>query len=170
VNVGAMIDRDAQTFRKLKRVVIMGGAVDRGYGDPYGPPTPPQPEWNIKNDIVSAQKLFSSGVPLYVMPLDSTQLKLDEVKREFLFRQSTPLTDSLTLLYHLWGQQTPTLFDPMTIAFIDDPMLCPVQTINILIDEKGMMRRGSGAPNAQVCLKSDPEKFFRFYLGRVAAR
>jgi inosine-uridine nucleoside N-ribohydrolase len=170
VNVGAMIDRDAQTFRKLKRVVIMGGAVDRGYGDPYGPPTPPQPEWNIKNDIVSAQKLFSSGVPLYVMPLDSTQLKLDEVKREFLFRQSTPLTDSLTLLYHLWGQQTPTLFDPMTIAFIDDPMLCPVQPINIVIDEKGMMRRGSGAPNAQVCLKSDPEKFFRFYLGRVAAR
>ncbi|HEY4054514.1 MAG TPA: nucleoside hydrolase [Terriglobales bacterium] len=170
VNVGAMIDRDAQTFRKLKRVVIMGGAVDRGYGDPYGPPTPPQPEWNIKNDIVSAQKLFSSGVPLYVMPLDSTQLKLDEVKREFLFRQSTPLTDSLTLLYHLWGQQTPTLFDPMTVAFIDDPMLCPVQPINIVIDEKGMMRRGSGAPNAQVCLKSDPEKFFRFYLGRVAAR
>src|SRR4051812_31651749 len=66
VNVGAMIDKEARTFRKLKRVVIMGGSVDRGYGDPYGPATPPEPEWNIKNDIPSAQKLFSSGVPLYV--------------------------------------------------------------------------------------------------------
>src|SRR5258706_3843435 len=64
VNVGALIDRDAVTFRKLKRVVIMGGSVDRGYGDPYAPPTPPQPEWNILNDIPAAQKLFGSGVPL----------------------------------------------------------------------------------------------------------
>jgi purine nucleosidase len=170
VNVGAMIDRDAPTFRKLKRVVIMGGSVDRGYGDPYAAPVPPEPEWNIKNDIPSAQKLFASGVSLYVMPLDSTQLKLDEVKREFLFRQGTPLTDALTILYHQWGQQTPTLFDPMTIAFIDDPALCPVQPMNLVVDEKGMTRRGSGAPNAQVCLKSDPERFFRFYLERVAAR
>jgi inosine-uridine nucleoside N-ribohydrolase len=170
VNVGAIIDRDPQTFRKLKRVVIMGGAVDRGYGDPYAAPTPPQPEWNILNDIRSAQKLFASGVPLYVMPLDSTQLKLDEVKRAFLFRQGTPLTDALAILYHQWGEQTPTLFDPMTIAFIDDPDLCPVQPMNVVVDEKGMTRRGSGAPNAQVCLKSDPEKFFEFYLTRVATR
>jgi inosine-uridine nucleoside N-ribohydrolase len=163
-----MLDRDAQTFRKLKRVVIMGGSVGRGYGDPYAAPTPPEPEWNIKNDVASAQKLFASGVPLYVMPLDSTQLKLDEVKREFLFRQGTPLTDALTILYHQWGQQTPTLFDPMTIAFIDNPSLCRVQPMSIVVDEKGMTKRGPGAPNAQVCLKSDPEVFFQFYLGRVA--
>jgi len=170
LNVGAVIDRDSEAFRKLKRVVIMGGSVDRGYGDPYGPPTPPEPEWNIKNDVHSAQKLFASGVPLFVMPLDSTLLKLDEVRREFLFRQGTPLTDALTILYHQWGQQTPTLFDPMTIAFIDDPTLCPVQPMNIRVDDRGMTLRGPGAPNAQVCLKSDPEAFFRFYLGRVGGR
>jgi inosine-uridine nucleoside N-ribohydrolase len=169
MNIGALIDKDPQTLRKLKRVVIMGGSVDRGYGNPYAPPTPPQPEWNILNDVAAAQKLFASGVPLYVMPLDSTQLKLDEVRREYLFRQSTLLTDQLTLLYHLWGQQTPTLFDPMTIAFIDDPGLCPVQPMDIIVDERGMTKRGSGAPNTQVCLKSDPEAFFRFYLDRVAA-
>ncbi|PYV84944.1 MAG: nucleoside hydrolase [Acidobacteria bacterium] len=170
VNVGAMIDKDQQIFRKLKRVVIMGGSIDRGYGDPYGPPTPAEPEWNIKNDPPAAQKLFASGVTVFVMPLDSTQLKLDEVRREFLFRQGTPLTDALTILYHQWGQQTPTLYDPMTIAFVDDPALCPVQPMNIVVDEKGVTNRGSGAPNAQVCLKSDPQAFFKFYLGRVAAK
>jgi inosine-uridine nucleoside N-ribohydrolase len=167
MNVGAIIDRDAQTFRKLKRVVMMGGSIDRGYeADPYSPPNPPEPEWNIKNDVVSAQKLFSSGVPIFMMPLDSTELKMDEVKRGFLFRQGTPLTDTLAILYHQRGQQTPTLFDPMTIAFIDDPTLCPVQPMNIHVDDRGMTLRGPGEPNAQVCLKSDPEAFFRFYLSR----
>jgi inosine-uridine nucleoside N-ribohydrolase len=80
------------------------------------------------------------------------------------------MTDTLAILYHQWGQQTPSLFDPMTIAFIDDPSLCPVQPMNIRVDDRGMTLRGPGAPNAQVCLKSDPEAFFRFYLGRMAAR
>ncbi len=175
MNVGAAIDKDLATFRKLKRVILMGGAIRRGYGDlGFGPPTPPQPEWNILNDIPSAQKLFASGVPLFVMPLDATQLKLDEVKRAFLFSQGTPLTDALTLLYHQWGQQTPTLFDPMTIAFLVNPALCPVQPMHIRVDDKGFTRPDPGPPNApnppnaQVCLDSSPDAFFRFLLPRLA--
>ena len=171
MNVGAAIDKDPATFRKLKRVVLMGGSVRRGYGDMgYTAPVPPMPEWNILNDIPSAQKLFTSGVPLFVMPLDSTQLKLDEVKRAFLFTQGTPVTDQLTVLYHLWGQQTPTLFDPMTIAYVLRPEICPVQPLHLRIDEKGFTREEPGAPNAQVCLDSNSEDFFKFYLRRVASR
>lgn len=171
MNVGAAIGRDAATFRKLKRVVMMGGSVRRGYGDlGYTTPVPPMPEWNILNDVASAQKLFAAGVPLYVMPLDSTQLKLDEVKREFLFSQGTPVTDALTVLYHLWGQQTPTLFDPMTVAFVLKPELCPVQPMHIRIDEQGFTREEPGQANAQVCLESNAEEFFRLYLKRLAAR
>jgi inosine-uridine nucleoside N-ribohydrolase len=170
VNVGAAIDKDPATFRQLKRVILMGGSVMRGYGDlGFGPATPPQPEWNILNDIPSAQKLFAAGVPLFVMPLDSTQLKMDEVKRAYLFSQGTPITDALTLLYHQWGQETPTLFDPMTIAFLVNPTLCPVQAMQIRVDEKGFTRPEPGSPNAQVCLNSNPDAFFRFYLSRVAA-
>jgi purine nucleosidase len=171
MNVGAAIDKDAATFRKLKRVVLMGGSVRRGYGDMgYTASVPPMPEWNILNDIPSAQKLFTSGVPLFVMPLDSTQLKLDEVKRAFLFTQATAVTDQLTILYHLWGQPTPTLFDPMTIAYVLRPDLCPVQPLHIRIDERGFTREEPGSPNAQVCLDSNSEDFFKFYLKRVASR
>ncbi|MGA8149916.1 MAG: nucleoside hydrolase [Terriglobales bacterium] len=169
MNVGAAIDKDAVTFGKLKRVVLMGGSVKRGYGDlGYSAPRGPQPEWNILNDIPSAQKLFASGVPLAMMPLDSTQLKLDEVKRAFLFSQGTAITDALTVLYHLWGQQTPTLFDPMTIAYLVNPGLCPVQPMHIRVDEQGFTRAEAGPPNADVCLDSNPDEFFRFYLKRVA--
>jgi inosine-uridine nucleoside N-ribohydrolase len=169
MNVGAAIDKDAATFRKLKRVVLMGGCIKRGYGDlGYTAAVEPMPEWNILNDIPSAQKLFAAGVPVFVMPLDSTQLKMDEVKRAFLFSQGAPITDALTLLYHEWGQETPTLFDPMTIAFVLNPALCPVQPMRIRVDEKGFTRVEAGTANAQVCLDSNAEDFFRFYLKRVA--
>lgn len=170
MNLGALIDKDPQTFLKLKRVVIMGGSIKCGYGElwfctAHGPDA----EWNIINDIPAAQKLFLSGVPLYVMPLDSTQLKFDEVKRAFLFKQGTPLTDALTLLYHERGQQTPTLFDPMTLAYILNPQICPVEPMHIRVDDKGFTRAEPGAPNAQVCMHSDSDAFFHLLIGRLVA-
>jgi len=52
MNVGAAIDKDAATFRKLKRVVLMGGSIRRGYGDlGYTAPVPAMPEWNVLNDV-----------------------------------------------------------------------------------------------------------------------
>lgn len=170
MNLGALIDKDSEAFLKLKRVVMMGGSIECGYGDlwfctAHGPDA----EWNIINDIPSARKLFLSGVPLYVMPLDSTQLKLDEVKRAFLFRQGTPLTDALTLLYHEWGQQTPTLFDPVTVAYILNPKICPVRPMHIRVDDKGFTRSEPGPPNVQVCMRSDADAFFRIQIGRLAA-
>jgi len=170
MNVGALIDKNPQTFLKLKRVVMMGGSIKCGYGElwfctAHGPDA----EWNIINDIPSAKKLFLSGVPLYVMPLDSTQLKFDEVKRAFLFKQGTPLTDALTLLYHQWGQPTPTLFDPMTLAYILNPQICPVEPMHIRVDDKGFTRPEPGAANAQVCMHSDSDAFFHLLIGRLAA-
>jgi purine nucleosidase len=167
-NVGAAIDRDAATFRKLKRVVLMGGSIRKGYGDVgYEPDRGPQREYNIYSDVSAAQKLFGSGVPIFMMPLDSTQLKLDEQKRALLFRQGTPLTDALTLLYHEWGQQTPTLFDAMAVAYVIEPELCPVQALHISVEADGNTRSGPGAANASACLASDSEQFFRFLMPRL---
>src|SRR6184192_3703592 len=51
MNVGAAIDKDPATFRKLKRVILMGGSIKRGYGDlGFSRPHGPDAEWNIKND------------------------------------------------------------------------------------------------------------------------
>jgi inosine-uridine nucleoside N-ribohydrolase len=168
-NVGAAIERDPATFRKLKRVVIMGGSIRKHYDDlGYTPDRGPEPEYNIYCDVAASQKLFTSGVPLYVMPLDSTQLKLDETKRALLFRQSTSLTDALTLLYHQWGQQTPTLFDAMAVAYVIEPKLCPTQPLHIVVDAKGTTLADTSAPaNANACLASDSDDFFRFLLPRL---
>jgi purine nucleosidase len=170
-NIGAMIDRDPAAFRKLKRVVLMGGSIHRGYGDlGYEPNKGPEPEWNIRADIGSARKLFASGVPIFMMPLDATDLKLDEVKRQLLFKHGSRLTDQLAILYPQWGAQTPTLFDPMTIAYAVDPSLCPTTPMHLRIDDRGMTIPAEGEPNAQVCLNSSSDDFFRFYLRRLLAR
>jgi purine nucleosidase len=172
-NVGAAIDKDAAGFRKFKRVVIMGGSIWRGYGDlGYGPDRGPQAEYNIYSDIAAAQKLFTSGVPIFMMPLDSTQLMLDEVKRAWLFSAGTPVTNALAALIYQWGQgqRTPTLFDVMAVAFAVNPSLCPVEPLHITVDEKGFTRPTAEAPNASACLASDSEQFFRFVLPRLAAR
>ena len=62
----------------------------------------------------------------------------------------------------------------MTIAFLVKPSLCPVQPMHIRVDEKGFTRSDPGPPNAnsfnaQVCLDSSPDAFFRFFLNRLAA-
>lgn len=167
-NIGAAIGRDLAAFRKLNRVVLMGGSVRKGYGDlGFFADRGPEAEYNIHTDVPAAQKLFRSGVPIFMMPLDSTQLKLDEVKRAILFSQGTPLTDALTLLYQEWGQQTPTLFDVMAVAYVLNPDLCPVTPMHIDVTDDGFTREIPGAPNASVCLASDSDRFFRFVLPRL---
>ena len=174
-NVGAMITKDPAAFRLLKKVVIMGGSI-RDLTDPYGvaPPIAPHPEWNIKNDIAGAQKLFASGVPLQVLPLDSTaNLKMHEVARTALFAHGSMVTNILAGLYYEWSQYTrsptPTLYDPMTLASMLEPSLCPLTPMHITVDDAGNTKETPGAPNAQVCLHSDADAFLHFYVRRVTA-
>lgn len=172
-NVQAAIEKDAATFRKLKRVVIMGGSIDRGYDTANDKHRPPDAEWNINRDPAGLRALLASGVPVFVMPLDSTQIHLEAAEREKIFAFGSPLTDQLTLLYHQWmaGSDghwaTPTLFDPVAVTYAIRPELCPAEPIHIDVDEKGFTRRGAGAPNAQVCLKSDEKGFLELLLKRL---
>ncbi len=171
-NVGALIERDPATFRKLKRVVMMGGSIRQGYGDlGYLPNKGPSAEYNIAMDIPAAKALFASGVPIEMMPLDSTQLKLDEVLRGILFGQKTATTGALEELYQEWagypGNVTPTLYDAMAVAVVMDPALCPVTAMRVRVDDAGFTRVEDGPPNAKVCLHSDADQFFHFYLPQV---
>ena len=61
---------------------MMGGSVRAGYRkSQYVPARPADKEYNIVSDIAGAQALFKAGVPIVMLPLDSTQIRLDEVER-----------------------------------------------------------------------------------------
>lgn len=173
-NIEAAIKRDPATFRKLKRVVMMGGSIYRGYDGRNGERRPPDAEWNINRDPAGAQALLASGVPIFMMPLDSTQVHLETMEREQIFAHGSPLTDQLTLLYHEWRAgsdghpDAPTLFDPVAVTYAIRPDQCPATPLRLEVDDKGFTRPVEGTPNAQVCLKSDEKGFLDLLLGRLA--
>jgi purine nucleosidase len=166
-NVGALIAKDPQTFRKLKRVVLMGGSIALGYGNK----SEPDAEWNIVNDIAAAKALFGSGVPLYVMPLDSTEVPLGAARQAELFGKKTGMTKALEELTAEWSSAThsksPLLFDAVAAAYAVKPKICPTTAMRIEVDDKGFTRRVSGAANANVCLDSKTDPFFALFLSRV---
>ena len=166
-NVRALIAKDPQTFRKLKRVVLMGGSVEHGY-DTH---KQPDAEWNIVNDIPGAQALFTSGVPLYVMPLDSTQIVLDPPHSAALSGKNTAMTKALDELTAEWRANSkrdlPVLFDVVAAVFTVAPETCPTTKMRIVVDQAGFTRKVDGLANAQVCLEASTTAFMDIFLGRT---
>jgi inosine-uridine nucleoside N-ribohydrolase len=166
--VGALIRRDPEVFRRLREVVVMGGAVVHGYGGGA-----PVAEYNVKCDPEGLRLLLASGVKTRIMPVDSTEIALGEKDRNALFAEGTPLTDALTLLYHQWAQNnawgtTPTLFDVVPVAAVLDPSLCPTSPMRLVVDPSGVTRRVSGVPNAEVCLHADPRAIVQLLESRLS--
>jgi inosine-uridine nucleoside N-ribohydrolase len=173
-NVGAAIDRDPAGFRLFNRVVLMGGSIHCGYGNPRAtPPPPPEPEYNIASDPAAARKLLASGVPIFMMPLDSTQWKLDDGKLAEVAVRSTPATDALLVLTTEWQlathQHTPTLYDAMAVTYALRPEICPTTPLRLQVDDKGWTRVIEGQVNAHACLKANGDAFFHLMLPRLAA-
>ncbi len=165
-NIAALLQKDPAIAKKISRIVLMGGSINHGYGDD---PTPVA-EYNIAADPAAAQKVFSSGVHILMVPLDVTaMLQLHAADRHRVFTHLTPVTDALAILYNLWNQRTPTLFDPMAVAMVIDPALCQTQPLDVQVDANGFTHVvDNKPPNATVALHTGPKNFFDFYLGRVA--
>jgi inosine-uridine nucleoside N-ribohydrolase len=165
-NVAALLKTDPWVAKKIKRIVLMGGSIARG----YAPGSKAEPEWNIKSNPAAARAVFSSGIPILMAPLDVTaMLQLEAAARNRIFNHGTPVASALAVLYHLWNKETPTLFDPMAVALLIKPDLCETEQLAVEVDAEGSTLVVKGKPaNATVGMRTDPAKFFEFYLSRVA--
>jgi inosine-uridine nucleoside N-ribohydrolase len=173
-NLGVAIDRDPSGFRLFNRVVLMAGSIHCGYGNPRATtPPPPQPEYNIAMDPNAARKLLASGVPIFMMPLDSTQWKLDDSKFAEVAARSTPSTDALLVLTTEWRlathQHVPTLFDAMAVTYALRPDICPTTPLRLQVDDNGFTRVVEGQVNAHACLKGNGDAFFHLLLPRLSS-
>jgi inosine-uridine nucleoside N-ribohydrolase len=167
-NVAALLKADPVVAKKIKRIVLMGGSIARG----YSPGSGPEAEWNFKSNPAAARAVFSSGIPIVMAPLDVTaMLELDDAARRRIFDRGTPLSTNLAALYHLWNKATPILFDPMAVALALDSSLCDTKMLAIEVDDQGFTRVVEGKPaNATVGMKTEPATFFEFYMNRVAGK
>ena len=167
-NVAALIQQHPEDKASIREIVLMGGSIARG----YTPGSGPTPEYNIAADAASAQVVFRSGIPLRMAPLDVTaSLQLEAKARTQIFSQQTPLTDSLSALYSLWGQPTPTLHDAMAVALLTKPDLCKTERLHIEVQQNGMTRVISEAPaNATVATQTDATAFISYYVSLFLQR
>jgi inosine-uridine nucleoside N-ribohydrolase len=171
-NIAGLLKRYPQEKKNIKRIVLMGGSIARSYYPNSGPTS----EYNIAADVPASQAVFSSGVPIYMAPLDVTaRLQLESSARDRLFAQTKPIIEAVHQLYLLWEKATPglqgipTLHDPMAVSLLIDPSPCTLRQLAIEVDGKGMTRVIPGKQaNALVAVETDPAVFMRFYLGRLA--
>jgi purine nucleosidase len=174
-NLAAALQREPAVFRRLQRIVLMGGSVRRGYRDlAWQGEGKPSTEYNILSDIKAAQAVFEAGVALGVAPLDGSMVVLDELKRQLIFTRSTPITDALALTYLQWsavaGRTTPILFDTAALAFAIDRSMFKVASLRLAVDDAGYTREVDGPANAEVCLDCDEDAFQRWLMPRLVGR
>ena len=177
-NLAAALERDPTRFARLRRIVVMGGSVRRGYGrQRYQAATPPAREYNVAADVGAARRVFASGVPIVLFPLDSTVVRLDEARRDELFAYGSATTDALTLLYHQWTaadqpwtSATPTLFDVVPVAALIDPTTCPLQPLRLVVTDDGYTREEAGPPNLRACLAGDGQRALDLLMRRLLTR
>ena len=162
-------------LHKLKQVALMGGSIYAGYNLGGAVPTArPNAEYNIASAPRGLTLLLESGVPVRMFPLDSTQIKFDEVRRDRLFAYGSPASDALALLYHQWrllnswGQITPTLFDAIPVVWLLQPAACPLKPMRIEVDARGYTRPVTGTPNVAVCLTLDENSAQRAIMDALA--
>src|SRR5579883_372352 len=69
-NIAALLQKDPSITSKISRIVMMGGSIHHGYGDDPSPVA----EYNIASDPAAAQKVFTAGVSILMVPLDVTAM------------------------------------------------------------------------------------------------
>ena len=157
-NIARLIEQHPEVTAWIRRLVVMGGALDVGYS---GSP-PVEPEWNFKTDVAAAQRVLSAEVPLWVVPLDATVgLKLSAADARAIFRRRTPLAYELWSLWQLAGGGEATLFDALAVRMAFDPAYGKVESLPLEVEADGMLKRRDGAATARVCVSVDSREFLK---------
>jgi purine nucleosidase len=180
-NVATAFVRAPEIVGRVQEIVLMGGAYFE-----VGNITP-SAEFNIFVDPEAADRVFRSGVPLTVMPLDLTHKALTTRERVEAFRGlGTPVgaavadwTDFFERFdKEKYGSLGAPLHDPCVTAFLVRPGLFAGRRINVVIETEGRFTTGmtvadwwrvSGRePNAMFMRDVDAEGFFGLLTERLA--
>jgi inosine-uridine nucleoside N-ribohydrolase len=156
-NMADVMDLQPNILNKAKAIYAMFGSFRLG----YDATDKVHAEWNVVVDIPSAKKFVNSGANIIYAGLDVTAMvKLDANKRAKLLQRQSPLTNVLSGLYVLWGQETPTLFDPVAIGMEAYPDLFKTEDVHIRLDDQGFTRLiPNEKPNARIGIHIDHAAF-----------
>jgi inosine-uridine nucleoside N-ribohydrolase len=165
-NIAKLLETYPDAPALIKRIVIMGGSVYRGYNDG----SKPQAEYNIAADPKAAQKVFRAGIPLVVAPLDATAMvKLDAARQKKLFDRGSLLTLSVQALTQLWMEKNdPILYDPVAVTLVHTEKFCKMADLALDVDDNGFtVLSKQKEPNARVAVSIDADAFLDWLVTRL---
>jgi purine nucleosidase/pyrimidine-specific ribonucleoside hydrolase len=183
-NIAAAIKKGPQLMKAVKRIVLMGGAIQVPGN------ITPVAEFNIYVDPHAADIVFKSGLELTVVGLDVTQqvyLTRDDIARICAARDSAVsrfvmdcTKAPLAFIEERIGKAIIYLHDPLAVAVAINPALVTSKPMRIEIELKGELTEGmtvadrrplksalNPSPNAQVCVDVDADGFLSFFWERI---
>ena len=129
-DVALALQKDPTMVDKVEKVVIMGGAFERdgnlyeaaGYGNNR------DAEWNIFVDPLAASQVFTSGLPIMVVPLDgSDDFYLRQTDIDRISDSDDPILTVLTDLWDrqlkMWGGEAFKIWDLVAAVALTNPEL-----------------------------------------------
>ncbi|MGH9336945.1 MAG: nucleoside hydrolase, partial [Vicinamibacteria bacterium] len=180
-NVAAAFVKAPHITRKLREIVIMGGAMREGGN------TTPSAEFNIYVDPHAAKVVFECGRPLTVMGLDVTHQVLATPERVARIEKlGTRVASSVAAMLRYfnrhdagkYGIEGGPLHDPCTIAYLLEPGLFLGKRVRIDVETGSELTMGETAvdfwgvtgkePNALWMYQVDADGFFELLTQRLS--
>ena len=174
-NLALAIQKDPEGMRKLKEIVIMGGAVRTGGNiTSYA-------EFNIFSDSLAAKMVLGSKLSITLVPLDVThQVSLTS---QWMEERVTPINNSFSkFAIEATGYDSTThqfrnkelihLHDPLAVGVVIHPDLVKKQKLSLYVETQegesfGKIVEGLGGSDVDVCLAVDPKRFLELFLSRL---
>ena len=180
-NIALALIRAPEIAERIREIVLMGGACFEGGN------TTPCAEFNIFVDPQAAQKVFSSGIPLIVHPLDMTHQALTTSKRvEKIRAVNNPVATAAAEMMDFferfderkYGTDGGPLHDPNVIAWLLRPELYHGRDVNVEIEVSSELTMGQTVVdwwgvtgrkiNAHYIRNLDSDGFFELLTERLA--
>jgi purine nucleosidase len=180
-NLALAMANEPQLARHLQEIVLMGGAFSEGGN------ITPAAEFNIYVDPEAAARVFASGTPITMIPLDCTHQARTTQKRMAALRAvGTPVSEAFFHLLrwnkqfdeHKYGWEGGPLHDPTVIAWLLRPKLFGGRAVHVGIECRGALTIGmtvvdwwsvtNEARNAMVLREIDADSYFDLVITRLA--
>lgn len=180
-NVATALARDPGLARRLRRIVLMGGAIGLGNVTPAA-------EFNIAADPEAARAVFESGVPITMVPLETTHHALATpavitriAELDFpLAHLCVELLGFFAATYlRVFGFESPAVHDPCALAWVIDPAIVPTRPMHVAIETRAEFSDGRTVcdlygvtgrqPNADVGTGLEADRFWELLIGALAS-
>jgi len=177
-NVALALQRDLEGMKKLKEVVIMGGAVRvKGNVTPYA-------EFNIFVDPLAAKIVFESGLPITLVPLDVThQVCLTPKVIEERVKPLNNLFSQFVVEATQYNSTTQRFLEDSEVFYLHDPLAVGVTIDQNLVGMKrlsidvntregdyyGQTKEVEGNLKINACLSVNSRTFLQLFLSRLSS-